>query len=242
MSTVVHRGPGRSGAGGRSRLSLLLLVVCVGVATAAAAVAAGLSSPGRSSALPALGSPSLQLPDGGTVEVLAVTPELLAHTPGMPAAMMPGDPMPADVRRVTVQVALTAGPDGLPFAGGDFRLGPPEVAGSAPERDGVGEGTLAPGYRMDGELVFRVPVSADALVLTEARSGRTVDVTVADAADADDAADETADEDAAPEHGHTGSAPSAATSPAPSHQHGSHSAERDAAGPASPATATGPDA
>ena len=140
----------------------------------------------------------------------------MGHTPGMPAAMMPGGPLPPDVRRVSVQLVLTAGPGGLQYRGADFRLGRRGEAGQAPERDGVGVGRLPSEYRMDGELVFRVPVSARSLVLTELRSGRAVEVAVP----------------AGGTRSHDGHASAA---PAPSAGAASHSAEhRSATGEAVP--------
>lgn len=145
----------------RSRRALLL-TAALSVVTIAALLGALWAV--RTTTLP--GSDDVLGAEGGVLRVNEVTPEVLAHLPGMPGTMMP-EPVPDGFQRIVLDVTLVGTEaSGLSYDAKDFRVVTPDGAAVSASRNGLGAGVVPEGARLDGELVFQVPLDAATLELT----------------------------------------------------------------------------
>jgi hypothetical protein len=163
MTTSLHR-PGRrpretAPSTGRSTLVIAVLLAVSASVIVLAGWAAMSLTPGKGSS----GATEIAV-KGGVVQFEGVTPEVLAHAPGMPGQMMP-QPVPAGFRRISVEISLLATGTGMTYDAGNFRMSAPGVKPVPPQRDALGSGVVPEGSRVNGELVFVVPESARTLSL-----------------------------------------------------------------------------
>lgn len=124
---------------------------------------------------------TLEVP-GGEVHVLSVKPEVMAHTKGMPASMMP-DPVPAGFRRVSVEVTLVAtAEEGMRYDAGSFRVVGTGMSPVASKRTVMGSGAIPEAAQLRSQLVFQIPQDATGVALTGGGGTDTLPLTLPAAA------------------------------------------------------------
>lgn len=146
----------------------------------------GLDDPTGAGSAPgsAQGGTAATLPLGeddgdGRLDVVDVHPELMTHPEGMPEGMMP-DPVPAGMRRVTLELEVVAGDAPLPYDLADLRLTPPGAAPAVPIRGSLGAGEVPAGARVAGSALFEVPLAATTAELSLEGGSGSVEVALPD--------------------------------------------------------------